>query len=77
MTIQALRSQRIAAEIPAIALATKARVSRSKLSGLERGHFKATADELERLAAALEGLIQARKTVREAAVSAGWPGLVA
>ena len=77
MTIQQIRSQRIAAEVPAIALATKARVNRAKLSAFERGHFQPTDDELERLTTALRELIQARETVREAPVLAGWPGLVA
>jgi transcriptional regulator with XRE-family HTH domain len=76
-TIQALSSQRKAAGISGAVLAAKANIGRSKLSEIERGHCRVTADELERLATALEELIQARKTIREAAIAAGWPELVA
>ena len=48
-----LRSKRVAAEIPATLLATKAKVNRSRLSGIERGYVQATEDELQRLSAAL------------------------
>ena len=74
MTIQEIRSRRVAAEIPAIALATKAKVNRAKLSGFERGHFEPTEAELQRLAIALAELIRARTAIQQTAAEVGWPG---
>jgi predicted transcriptional regulator len=73
MTIQELRSKRVAAEIPATLLATKARVNRSRLSSIERGYIQPTEEELQRLHASLEHLIHAKAVIREAAASVGWP----
>ena len=73
MTIQELRSKRVAAEIPATLLATKARVNRSRLSNLECGHIQPTAEELQRLHTSLEQLIQAKAIIQQAAASVGWP----
>ncbi len=72
-TPQELRSRRIAAEIPAMLLAARARVNRSRLSNLERGYSQPTEAELERLTTALEQLIDAKAAIREAAASVGWP----
>ena len=74
MTIQEIRSQRAAVGIPAITLAGKAKINRSKLSGFERGHFQPTEVELKRLAAALGELIAARAAIQQTAASVGWPG---
>jgi len=63
----------VAAEIPAILLAAKAKVNRSRLSGIERGYVQPTADELQRLSQALEQLIYAKAAIRKAASSVGWP----
>lgn len=70
---QALRTARVAAEIPAILLAAKAKVNRSRLSGIERGYVQPTEDELQRLSQALEQLIHAKSVINEAAASVGWP----
>ena len=75
MTITAIRSQRLAEGIPAIRLAAKARINRSRLSELECGHIQPTEEELQRLAAALEQLIAARRVIQQAAVSVGWTGV--
>jgi transcriptional regulator with XRE-family HTH domain len=72
-TIKEIRSRRIAAGIPAIRLATKARINRSRLSELECGHVQPTAIEIQRLAIALEHLITAKAVIEEAAASVGWP----
>jgi predicted transcriptional regulator len=72
-TVKTLRSQRIAAEIPATLLAAKAKVNRCRLSNIERGYVQPTAQEFERLQTALEELIKAKATVDKAAASVGWP----
>ena len=74
MTVKELRSKRRATEIPAIVLAAKAHINRSRLSGIECGRFEPTQDELERLSIALEQLVQAKLLIQQAACSAGWPG---
>jgi transcriptional regulator with XRE-family HTH domain len=71
-TARALRSQRIAAEIPATLLAAKAKVNRCRLSNIERGYVLPTAQELERLQTALEELIEAKAAVDLVAASVGW-----
>jgi len=73
MTVQELRSKRVAAEIPATLLANKARVNRSRLSGIERGYVQPTTEEMQRLHASLEDLLRAKAVVRQAAASVGWP----
>ena len=72
-SVQELRSKRVTAEIPATLLAAKAKVNRSRLSNLERGYAQPTEDELQRLNAALDQLIQAKSVIDRAAASVGWP----
>ena len=67
-----LRSQRVAAEIPATLLAARAGVNRSRLSGIERGYVRPSEVELQRLEAALEDLILAKAVIQQAAESVGW-----
>ena len=73
-SIQEIRARRVAAEISAIALATKSKVDPTRLCRLERGYFQPTEDELERLRSALEQLICMRNTLQQAAAALGWPG---
>jgi transcriptional regulator with XRE-family HTH domain len=73
MTIEELRSKRIAAEIPATLLATKAKLNRCRLSNIERGYVQPTAQELDHLQTALEELIKAKSAVDRIAASVGWP----
>ena len=75
ITVKELRSKRVAAEISAITLATKSKVNRSRLSGIECGHFQPTNDELNRLATALDELMQARTKIQQTAAALGWPGV--
>jgi len=70
---KALRSKRVAAEIPATLLAAKAGVNRSRLSGIERGYVQPTEDELQRLHESLEQLIRDKAVIQQAAASVGWP----
>jgi hypothetical protein len=73
MTVKEIRSQRIAIEIPASLLAARAKVNRSGLSNLERGYSQPTEDELQRLCAALNELVQAKSTLDRVAAAVGWP----
>jgi predicted transcriptional regulator len=73
MTIQEIRSKRIASEISATLLATKAGVNRSRLSHIERGYVQPTESELRKLEATLDALIRAKSAVLQAAASVGWP----
>jgi len=73
MTAKELRSKRIAAEIPAMLLAVKAKVNRSRLSNLERGYAQPTEGELQRLGSALDQLIEAKSAIDQVAASLGWP----
>ena len=73
MIVKELRSKRVAAEIPATLLAAKARVNRSRLSNLERGYAQPTEEELERLAIALEQLIDAKAAIQKTVAAVGWP----
>jgi transcriptional regulator with XRE-family HTH domain len=68
-----LRSKRVSAEIPATLLAARAKVNRSRLSNIERGYSEPTEDELQRLNAALNELIQARSALQKTAAELGWP----
>jgi predicted transcriptional regulator len=72
-TAKEIRSKRAAAEIPATLLALKAKVNRSRLSGIERGYVQATSDELQRLQMALDELIEAKAILDRVAASMGWP----
>ena len=74
MTIREFRAKRLASGIPAIAVAARAQKNRSWLSGVECGHFQATAEEMELLRVTLERLIEAKTAIQEAALAAGWPG---
>jgi transcriptional regulator with XRE-family HTH domain len=74
MTIhKELRLKRAAAAIPATLLALRAKINRSRLSGIERGYVQPTPDEIQRLSAALEQLMKAKSLVDQVAASVGWP----
>lgn len=75
-TIQEIQTRRSAAGIPAIALAARARINRSRLSYLERGHVQPTDDELRRLEAVLLDMIQ-MKSAALLAVGASVPASAA
>ena len=73
MNAKALRSKRVAAEIPATMLASTAKVNRSRLSLIECGYVEPTGEELNRLSVALQQLISAKSRVQETAAEVGWP----
>jgi hypothetical protein len=67
------RLKRIAAEIPATLLALRANMNRCRLSSIERGYIQPTEEEMKRLHASLEQLIEAKAVIQRAATSVGWP----
>jgi hypothetical protein len=73
MTIKELRTKRVAAEIPATFLAAKAGINRSRLSNIEREYIQPTEEEMKRLDASLDRLINAKAVIQQAAASVGWP----
>lgn len=73
MTAQDLKAKRIMQRIPARLLAPRARLTCSRLSDIERGYISPSADELVRIAKALEELTMARKELQEVAERVGWP----
>jgi hypothetical protein len=73
MTIREFRAKRLAAGIPAIAVAARAKKNRSWLSGVECGHLQPTEEELICLQSALEQLIEAKLAIQKTAVAVGWP----
>jgi transcriptional regulator with XRE-family HTH domain len=75
--IQRFRQRRLANEISQLAVATKANLERSRVSYFEGGYLTPTAEELERLEAALDQLVAAKAAIAEAAAKAGWPSRVA
>ena len=73
MPAQSLRTRRKSSDITATLVALKARVNRSRLSGIERGYIQPTDEEMERLQTALDQLIQAKAAIQKTATDQGWP----
>jgi transcriptional regulator with XRE-family HTH domain len=68
-----IKAKRTAAGIIGSILCKKAGIARSRLSDIERGYVTASDEELGRLNAALETLIQAKSVIDKVAESMGWP----
>ena len=68
-----IRTKRTSAGIVGKILCIKCGIARSRLSDIERGYVTATPDELARLNAALDELIQAKSFMERVASSLGWP----
>ena len=74
MTGQELRLKRTQAAIPGTLLCARAGgFDRARLSAIERGYLKPRDPEMNRLIAALDELVHARKRVSEVAAEVGWP----
>ncbi len=71
MTASDLRTKRAAAGIPGHAICQVARISRAKLSDIERGYVTPTAEELLAVDAAIDGIIETRRHLAELAHEAG------
>ena len=68
-----LRAKRTGAGIVGKVLCNKCGIARSRLSDIERGYAKASAEELARMDTALDELIQAKILIDKVATSLGWP----
>jgi predicted transcriptional regulator len=68
-----LKLKRVTAGISGSILCAKASLSRSRLSLIERGHVNPTPEELQRINAALDQLIEAKLVIEQVAASVGWP----
>jgi hypothetical protein len=68
-----LRATRILARIPGFMLSQRARISRSRLSDIERGYVEPSEVEISRVEQALQELIQARQRMAATASECGWP----
>jgi transcriptional regulator with XRE-family HTH domain len=68
-----IRRKRIAAGIPGSLLCIRAKISRSRLSDLERGYIAGATDEFLRIERTLDELIEARRKVEQVAAEVGWP----
>jgi len=68
-----LKGKRAAAGIPGNVLCQKAGIARTRLSDIERGYVLASGEELGRLDAALDELIEAKTVIDQTAERVGWP----
>ena len=68
-----LKAKRSAAGIAGNILCKKIGIARSRLSDIERGYETASPEELARMDAALDELIQAKSFIDRVAASVGWP----
>ena len=73
MGFKELRRKRMVAEIPGRLVSSRAGISTSRLSEVERGLVPSAPDELERIERALDYLIAARQKVAAVAAEVGWP----
>jgi predicted transcriptional regulator len=68
-----LKVKRLTAGISGSVLCAKAKISRSRLSLIERGYICPDAEEVSRIGTALDQLIQAKSVIDQVAASMGWP----
>jgi transcriptional regulator with XRE-family HTH domain len=68
-----LKFRRLTSGISGTVLCTKAGISRSRLSLIERGYVCPAPEELIHLSAALDELIRAKSVIDQVAASMGWP----
>ena len=73
MTGETIRSKRVAARIPGHILCRAADLSRTRLSGIEGGYLTVAPEELAKIAAALDRLIDTKHRLAQIAVALGWP----
>ena len=67
-----LRQRRLANNIPGLVVCSRAGVSRTRLSDIEREYVQPRQEELARLNGALDELIAARRKVEAVAAEVGW-----
>lgn len=70
-TGEKLRVKRVLAGIPGHAVCQHAGLYRSKLTSIERGYVTATADEFQRIEAAIDQIVHSRQSIRQIATEKG------
>jgi transcriptional regulator with XRE-family HTH domain len=68
-----IKAKRTAAGIAGNIICKKISMARSRLSDIERGYVTPSTEEIARIGAALEELIQAKSILDRVAASVGWP----
>jgi len=68
-----IKAKRTAAGIAGSLLCKKVGIARSRLSDIERGYVTASSDELARIDAVLDELIETKSVIDRVAASMGWP----
>jgi transcriptional regulator with XRE-family HTH domain len=68
-----IKAKRTAAGIAGNIICKKLSMARSRLSDIERGYISPSPEELARIAAALDELIEAKSFLDRVAASVGWP----
>jgi len=68
-----LKAKRTGAGIAGNLICRKISMARSRLSDIERGYVTPSPEELGRIAAALDELIEAKSFLDRVAASVGWP----
>jgi len=71
MTAKNIRAKRAAAGIPGYAVCKLARISRAKLSDIERGNVNATPEDLQRIGSAIDQILRTRQHLAKLATEAG------
>jgi len=71
--VATIKAKRNAAGIAGNIICKKISMARSRLSDIERGYVTASPEELARIAAALDELIEAKSFLDRVAASVGWP----
>ncbi len=71
--IATIKAKRNAAGIAGSIICKKIGLARSRLSDIERGYVTPSPEELARIAAALDELIDAKSILDRIAASVGWP----
>jgi transcriptional regulator with XRE-family HTH domain len=66
-----IRAKRAAAGIPGHAICEVTGISRAKLSDIERDHNRATSEDLRRIEAAIDRIIETRRHLAKLAEQAG------
>ena len=69
-----IKAKRTAAGIAGSIICKRIGMARSRLSDIERGYVTPSREELARIAAALDELIEAKSFLDKIAASVGWPG---
>ena len=72
-TGQLLRDKRIHARLTGLMVSVKSGVCRSRLSDIERGYITPREEEVTRVTAAIDSLIEARRAMERTATEVGWP----